>query len=519
MPFDQFWVQRLEDQGHNVSILPGNYQPNDPGALTADIFIVSSAIGSQDLFLTNLQQIPRQLNLNSIDLSSANDVEVSVLVAGNTGYEVGQDFLSFRADEDGDGSYETLLTEFLANDFQELQQVGGDEVFLETIFQEVTLSVPADFTTLRLQVDMFNSDSAEQIGVDAIRVTADGGATTLATENFEGGLGQLGYAAFGVGVDAPNQFFNLSNAEGVTPSIAFEDFEGDVWFGGSELDVAFGLSPTFRIDDSRPFITYEEGVFDELQMAPVSATGRSDGDAIVLRDADHPLAAGLEADEFGEVAIFDALQGITFLGATEELAEAVDVVAENLDGQAVIAVLEKGDMGLDGEPSPGQRIAIFPHDAGEGSLYTDNGLALLDAAVAYAIASTEAENVLGDCNSDGNLDAADLACVSTIEERDAVLTAIPTLAGDLNGDGEVAFADFLVLAENFGQALGYAEGNIDLVGDIAFADFLVLAENFGKTRADASAVPEPSGLILFAIGALLLGGFRRRAEDLCSGSV
>ena len=65
----------------------------------------------------------------------------------------------------------------------------------------------------------------------------------------------------------------------------------------------------------------------------------------------------------------------------------------------------------------------------------------------------------------------------------------------------------------------FAEGNIDLVGDIAFADFLVLAENFGKTRADASAVPEPSGLILFAIGALLLGGFRRRAEDLCSGSV
>ena len=188
------------------------------------------------------------------------------------------------------------------------------------------------------------------------------------------------------------------------------------------------------------------------------------------------------------------------------------MVAENLDGQAVIAVLEKGDAGLDGEPSPGQRIGIFPQDGGDGTLYNDNGLALLDAAVAYAIASIEPVDIPGDCDGDGAVGATDLACVSTIEDRDTVLAAIPTLAGDLDGNGEVAFADFLTLSANFGQALGYSDGNIDLDGDIAFADFLTLSANFGKTPAAASAVPEPSGLILIGLGGLLLGRFRRRGR-------
>ena len=65
----------------------------------------------------------------------------------------------------------------------------------------------------------------------------------------------------------------------------------------------------------------------------------------------------------------------------------------------------------------------------------------------------------------GIVDAADLACVSTIDERDNVLAAIPTLAGDLDGNGDVAFPDFLTLSANFGQDLpSYTDGNIDLEG-------------------------------------------------------
>ncbi len=122
--------------------------------------------------------------------------------------------------------------------------------------------------------------------------------------------------------------------------------------------------------------------------------------------------------------------------------------------------------------------------------------------------------VPGDCNGDGAVDALDLACVATIEERDIVLAALNTLPGDLNGNGDVAFADFLVLSASFGNATKtlYTEGNIDLMNGVAFADFLVLSANFGTTPAagaTAAAVPEPSSLLLVSLGALYLLGRRR----------
>jgi hypothetical protein len=56
------------------------------------------------------------------------------------------------------------------------------------------------------------------------------------------------------------------------------------------------------------------------------------------------------------------------------------------------------------------------------------------------------------------------------------------LAGDADGDGEVAFADFLLLAANFGQPADavWADGDFNEDGRIEFADFLILAKNFGN---------------------------------------
>ena len=41
------------------------------------------------------------------------------------------------------------------------------------------------------------------------------------------------------------------------------------------------------------------------------------------------------------------------------------------------------------------------------------------------------------------INADDLACVTTIEDRDIVLAELNTLPGDLDGNGDVAFADSL----------------------------------------------------------------------------
>lgn len=83
------------------------------------------------------------------------------------------------------------------------------------------------------------------------------------------------------------------------------------------------------------------------------------------------------------------------------------------------------------------------------------------------------------------------------------------LPGDANSDGEVSFADFLVLSENFGEAGGWSEGDFDLNGVVEFADFLLLSNNFGRTSIAAAAVPEPNGLIVVCLGLLGLVTFRR----------
>ena len=99
----------------------------------------------------------------------------------------------------------------------------------------------------------------------------------MVSENFEGGAGQVGFTTVGQGIGNANQFFDLSNAEGLNPDVVFEEFEGDVWFGGADVDEGFGFGASFRLTDPRPFITYEDAVFDELQMAQDPATGRSAG--------------------------------------------------------------------------------------------------------------------------------------------------------------------------------------------------------------------------------------------------
>ena len=83
------------------------------------------------------------------------------------------------------------------------------------------------------------------------------------------------------------------------------------------------------------------------------------------------------------------------------------------------------------------------------------------------------------------------------------------IPGDADGDGQVAFLDFLALANNFGSDGGYAGGDFDCNGDVSFLDFLTLANNFGSTAAVA-AVPEPSGFVLLGVGSLLGGMLRRR---------
>ncbi len=133
------------------------------------------------------------------------------------------------------------------------------------------------------------------------------------------------------------------------------------------------------------------------------------------------------------------------------------------------------------------------------NLESSTKFAELKDIVLEAAPEPTGDPIPGDCNTDGVLNAADLSCVGNIEERDLVLDELDTLPGDLDGDGEVAFADFLVLSNNFGKDVdGYSEGDIDLSGSVGFADFLTLSNNFGKkAEADSSASSVDAAFAVF----------------------
>ena len=86
------------------------------------------------------------------------------------------------------------------------------------------------------------------------------------------------------------------------------------------------------------------------------------------------------------------------------------------------------------------------------------------------------------------------------------------LPGDADLDGAVTLSDFMRLRLNIilGDGRG-TWGHGDFNGDLKldFADFLILADNFGSVRAQAAAVPEP-GLFMLLLPAILL--LRRGTE-------
>ncbi len=79
--------------------------------------------------------------------------------------------------------------------------------------------------------------------------------------------------------------------------------------------------------------------------------------------------------------------------------------------------------------------------------------------------------------------------VETLETR-TLLAGHTSFAepGDIDDDGTVTFADFLILSANFGQTVDPGtNGDIDGDGTVAFPDFLVLSANFGQSVAAVDA--------------------------------
>ena len=162
-------------------------------------------------------------------------------------------------------------------------------------------------------------------------------------------------------------------------------------------------------------------------------------------------------------------------------------------------------------------VLTVDHPFDRLQLYVDSssnerfGLALsADAAV------VPIQPLRGDCNNDGLVTPADLDCACQIDSGgvdliQTILNATGLNRGDIDGNGEVAFADFLVLSSHFGEKVdSYTDGDLDCNGEVAFTDCLLLSANFGKRgETMATNVPEPTSLSMLALALPLVLMFRR----------
>ncbi|MFO0897384.1 MAG: dockerin type I domain-containing protein [Pirellulales bacterium] len=96
---------------------------------------------------------------------------------------------------------------------------------------------------------------------------------------------------------------------------------------------------------------------------------------------------------------------------------------------------------------------------------------------------------------------------NSVQYSEFQLYGAAVLAGDVNGDGKVDLTDFGILKDNFGTGTSAAQGDLNGDAKVDLSDFGILKDNFGK--GGAAAVPEPSGLMLCALGLLGLGLARR----------
>jgi|GEM_PF-6304724 len=182
-------------------------------------------------------------------------------------------------------------------------------------------------------------------------------------------------------------------------------------------------------------------------------------------DADHDARTD-------QVIAAISLEGTAFFSGTTWCEKRAMRVEFNNGGPSD---LEIGDMNLDGQPD-----LIFallePQDTPLTTVkvltFAGDGLELVTSQQipdAYA-----RDLAIADFDSDGDPDI--------LVGTSGILLLENRLLGDLDGNNEVGFTDFLILSNNFGREASPTEGDLDGNGSVSFADFLLFSAEFGNTR-------------------------------------
>ena len=242
------------------------------------------------------------------------------------------------------------------------------------------------------------------------------------------------------------------------------DFDGD-----GDVDV---VSWT-RLQDGSNLAWYEntdgKGAFGDANLVTHLDGAGSTFAADVDGDRDNDLVVASSS----LVAWHENTDGLGTFGPRQEIMAIRSVefalVGSDVDGD--------GDIDVFSQAGRGHKVVWHENVDGRGRFANHELLDVFPSSTFFP------QLGLADLDGDNDLDVlakligfdADLGTSSLwVENR---------LAGDIDDDGVVDFADFLRLSANFDDVdAAWKDGDFDQNGRVEFADFLILAANFGNTR-------------------------------------
>lgn len=298
-------------------------------------------------------------------------------------------------------------------------------------------------------------------------------------------------------------------------------------FNGTETAIDFMDTP-YYVDDLAG---------EDLSDANLTSGSIAPGGLAILHPAGtslDDLTAAWGSQNFIEVSSWPSLNNggdmIALWSDADEYAADGEAAGDRENFGAVVSVTY--DDGSDDWPDVGQGNSISIADLAENGSLGTNWILSTDgdgeSFFASPVIASQPDHTGGDfgtpgvfgasplptsdLNGDGLVNASDAAliCDRAGNDVDAFLQEIGVIPGDLDLNGSVEFADFLILSGSFGLVEGshYGLGDADCENGVDFADFLVLSGNFG-TSAASHVVPEP-GFPAVAWSILcVLGGWRR----------
>lgn len=255
------------------------------------------------------------------------------------------------------------------------------------------------------------------------------------------------------------------------------DLSNAIWFGFNEQQFLAGTGSELSIADGRPLGNLTEFAVDRSY---------ADDSRIGVRIGYDPATEQLtnfQVDSNHDGQFEDEL-----------LSQSIDFSASDLTPESWFLVTYMGGAG--GRIDDVVLDQINPYgDYNEDLEFNQHDASLICSAI-------NTNGIEFDYDEDGSVTEADL---------NQFLSDNRSLLSDFDFNGNVGFADFLILSGSFGaDEKTYAEGDATCDGTVGFDDFLVVSRLFNNYARRAESVPEPSAGVFVCLAVVAFGACRQR---------